>query len=101
MTLRDTGVRDEHGMEPMESIFSSPSKSTDGDAHDASEDEGAEDEGAGADEVDDDDDDDGSGEVDMDLTTGEPKPGPFSCSLPTSFSPAHMYKSPDQTRRLC
>lgn len=27
MTLRDTGVRDEHGMEPLENIFSSPEKS--------------------------------------------------------------------------
>lgn len=26
MTLKDTGVRDEHGMQPLEDIFSSPEK---------------------------------------------------------------------------
>ena len=34
VTLRETGVRDEHGMEPLDAIFSSPEKSdgTDGEA---------------------------------------------------------------------
>lgn len=27
VTLKDTGVRDEHGLEPMDGIFSSPEKS--------------------------------------------------------------------------
>ncbi len=65
VTLRDTGVRDEHGMEPLDDIFSSPSKSRDGDAFqndDSSESQ---------EEADDDDDDGDNGEADMDLTTGE------------------------------
>ncbi|EFX05500.1 cupin domain containing protein [Grosmannia clavigera kw1407] len=62
VTLRDTGVRDEHGMEPMESIFSSPAKSSPGDALDASGDEQVEEDGG-------EEDDDDGGEVDMDLTT--------------------------------
>lgn len=27
MTLKDTGIRDEHGLEPIDGIFSSPEKS--------------------------------------------------------------------------
>ena len=27
VTLRDTGIRDEHGLEPIDGIFSSPEKS--------------------------------------------------------------------------
>lgn len=27
ITLKDTGIRDEHGMEPLEGVFSSPEKS--------------------------------------------------------------------------
>ncbi|CAK7209517.1 mitotic fidelity of chromosome transmission-related protein [Sporothrix curviconia] len=67
VTLRDTGVRDEHGMEPIDDIFSSPAKgnSDDGDEEEEDEDEDED----GGEEADDDDDDD-SGDVPMDLTTG-------------------------------
>lgn len=47
VTLRDTGARDEYGMQPIDDIFSSPSKANGGSESD-----------------------DG-GEADMDLTTGE------------------------------
>lgn len=69
VTLRDTGVRDEHGMEPIDNIFSSPNKgnSDDGDE----EEEEDEEEGEEADDDDDDDDDDEDGEAPMDLTTGK------------------------------
>lgn len=40
VTLKDTGVRDEHGMQPLEDIFSSPEKeSQNGVDEDDSEDE--------------------------------------------------------------
>ena len=48
ITVKDTGIRDEHGMEPIDALFSSPSKPNGN--------------------SDDDSDDDGSGEP-MELTT--------------------------------
>ncbi|KAM7187217.1 Kinetochore CENP-C-like protein [Naviculisporaceae sp. PSN 640] len=53
ITLKDTGIRDEHGMEPIDALFSSPRK----EASEGEQEE--EEEGSG---------DDGSGE-DMDITT--------------------------------
>ncbi|KAL1903396.1 mitotic fidelity of chromosome transmission-related protein [Sporothrix stenoceras] len=74
VTLRDTGVRDEHGMEPIDNIFSSPTKgnSDDDDAEEEEDDEDGEeeDEEEGEEADDDDDDDDENGEAPMDLTTG-------------------------------
>jgi centromere protein C len=67
VTLRDTGVRDEHGMEPIDNIFSSPAKGNSDDGDEEEEDD--EEEGEEAD--DDDDDDDENGEAPMDLTTGK------------------------------
>ena len=51
VTVPDSGVRDEHGMEPLENLFSSPGKSD----HEEQQDEGS--------------DDYGSGEEAMDITT--------------------------------
>lgn len=51
MTVPDSGVRDEHGMEPIENLFSSPGKSD----HEDQQDEGS--------------DEYGSGEEAMDITT--------------------------------
>ncbi|KJR85377.1 centromere protein C [Sporothrix schenckii 1099-18] len=65
VTLRDTGVRDEHGMEPIDDIFSSPAKGNSDNGDEEEEDD--EEEGEEADE---DDDDDENGEAPMDLTTG-------------------------------
>ncbi|GAB1313658.1 mitotic fidelity of chromosome transmission-related protein [Madurella fahalii] len=53
VTVPDSGVRDEHGMEPLENLFSSPGKSDYG---------GEEDDMVS-------DDDDGNGEEAMDITT--------------------------------
>jgi len=63
ITLKDSGIRDEHGMEPLDALFSSPSKPdrTGGGMHD----DGDEDEYES--------DDDGSGEP-MDLTTSTAPP---------------------------
>ncbi|KAK4122516.1 hypothetical protein N657DRAFT_620335 [Parathielavia appendiculata] len=52
VTVPDSGIRDEHGMEPIENLFSSPAKSD----HEEDQAEAS--------------DDYGSGEEDMDLTTG-------------------------------
>lgn len=38
VTLRDTGARDEHGMQPLEDIFSSPEKTARITTHDATDD---------------------------------------------------------------
>lgn len=54
MTVPDSGVRDEHGMEPIENLFSSPAKSD----HEEQEAEEEEEE-----------DEYGSGEEAMDITT--------------------------------
>lgn len=62
VTLRDTGVRDEHGMELLDDIFSSSANSS-------SDEEKEEEDSIEVDENDDSDDDD-SGDVPMDLTTG-------------------------------
>ncbi|CAK7263859.1 mitotic fidelity of chromosome transmission-related protein [Sporothrix epigloea] len=62
VTLRDTGVRDEHGMELLDDIFSSSANSS-------SNEEIEEEDSIEADENDDSEDDD-SGDVPMDLTTG-------------------------------
>lgn len=51
VTVPDSGVRDEHGMEPIENLFSSPGKSD----HEDQQDEGS--------------DEYGSGEEAMDITT--------------------------------
>ena len=69
MTLRDTGVRDEHGMEPIDDIFSSPGKA-DSDDGDEDEDEDDEEEEEEEEEEADDNEDEDSGDVPMDLTTG-------------------------------
>lgn len=37
--LKDTGARDEHGMQPLDDIFSSPDKENDGDEPDDESDE--------------------------------------------------------------
>jgi hypothetical protein len=37
VTLRDTGARDEHGMQPFDDIFSSPEKTTRINAEDAAD----------------------------------------------------------------
>lgn len=39
VTLRDTGVRDEHGMQPLEDIFSSPEKTARIDTNHAADDD--------------------------------------------------------------
>lgn len=77
VTLRDTGVRDEHGMEPIDNIFSSPAKGGSDDGDEEEEDD--EEEGEEAD----DDDDDENGEAPMDLTTGK---GPTAGFLQTNPS---------------
>lgn len=89
ITLKDTGVRDEHGMEPLDALFSSPRK-PDG-------------------RSDDDSDDDGSGEP-MELTTNLGAgpaallSGPakrLSFPLPLSRSPVKTsLNSPAQRNRL-
>ncbi|KAJ4286365.1 mitotic fidelity of chromosome transmission- protein [Collariella sp. IMI 366227] len=60
VTVPDSGVRDEHGMEPIEDLFSSPGKS-DEEHHAEREEEEEEEE---------EEDDYGSGEEAMDITTG-------------------------------
>ena len=55
ITIKDSGIRDEHGMEPLDALFSSPRRS-DEEARGARDEDGS-----------DDDDDDGSGEA-MDIT---------------------------------
>ncbi|KAK1828304.1 centromere protein 3 [Podospora conica] len=89
ITLKDTGVRDEHGMEPLDALFSSPRKT-----------------GANSD---DDSDEDGSGEP-MELTTNLGAgpaallSGPakrLSFPLPLSRSPVKTsLNSPAQRNRL-
>ncbi|KAL2133447.1 hypothetical protein VTI74DRAFT_2333 [Chaetomium olivicolor] len=56
VTVPDSGVRDEHGMEPIENLFSSPSKSDTEEQHEEQHEEAS--------------DDYGSGEEAMDITTG-------------------------------
>lgn len=63
VTVPDSGVRDEHGMEPIENIFSSPGKPDD---RDDSQDDGLSDE-------------EGSGEAAMDITTSR-RPRPVVCA---------------------
>ncbi|KAK3944466.1 kinetochore CENP-C fungal-like protein [Diplogelasinospora grovesii] len=46
ITLKDTGIRDEHGMEPLDALFSSPRKATNGG------DAGSEEEGSDGEEMD-------------------------------------------------
>ncbi len=58
VTLKDSGVRDEHGMEPLDSLFSSPEKTkTKGKAVDDEEEE-----------EEDDDSSDGGMEMDIDYS---------------------------------
>ncbi|OAA67151.1 cupin domain containing protein [Niveomyces insectorum RCEF 264] len=86
VTLRDTGVRDEHGMEPIDDIFSSPAKSRDGNVSDGDDgDDNGEEEAAATaaaeqdeDYDEDEEDDDDNGEADMDLTTAS---GPDPAAL--------------------
>lgn len=59
VTLKDSGIRDEHGMQPLEDLFSSPHKPTE----DRDEDEGEDDEDGGASE------DGRADSEDMDITT--------------------------------
>ncbi|KAK4214978.1 kinetochore CENP-C fungal-like protein [Rhypophila decipiens] len=93
ITLKDTGIRDEHGMEPIDALFSSPRK-------EGSEQDELEEDGSG---------DDGSGE-DMDITTTSGI-GPaallnghttrLTMPLPQSRSPVKTsLNSPAQRNRL-
>ncbi|KAK1761498.1 centromere protein 3 [Echria macrotheca] len=96
ITLKDSGIRDEHGMEPLDALFSSPSKSeANGDIHD----DGHESE----------EEDDGTGEA-MDITTTSGI-GPaallnghgnrLSFPLPRSHSPVKTsLNSPAQRNRF-
>ncbi|KAJ4390527.1 mitotic fidelity of chromosome transmission- protein [Neurospora sp. IMI 360204] len=59
VTLKDSGIRDEHGMQPLEDLFSSPHKPTE----DRDDDEGEDDEDGGASE------DGRADSEDMDITT--------------------------------
>ncbi|KAL0470067.1 kinetochore CENP-C fungal-like protein [Neurospora intermedia] len=59
VTLKDSGIRDEHGMQPLEDLFSSPHKPTE----DRDEDKGEDDEDGGASE------DGRADSEDMDITT--------------------------------
>jgi centromere protein C len=57
VTVPDSGVRDEHGMEPLENLFSSPGKSDQDEEQDEEQDDAPSEE------------DDGNGEAPMDITT--------------------------------
>lgn len=59
MTVPDSGVRDEHGMEPIDNLFSSPAKSDD--EHQQQQDDAPS-------------EDDGGGEEAMDITTSAVPP---------------------------
>ncbi|ROW17093.1 hypothetical protein VPNG_01037 [Cytospora leucostoma] len=79
VSLKDTGVRDEHGMQPLDDVFSSPDKSSQN----------------GVDEHNDDGEEDESDEepMDIDETTG---PAPSAFMRGSRFPPAHA-RSPPKT----
>ena len=72
VTLKDSGVRDEHGMEPLDSLFSSPEKTnTKGKAVEYEEEDEEDDESS-----------DGGMEMDIDYSMLNPAHDPSSCRHP-------------------
>ncbi|KAK4458680.1 putative centromere protein [Cladorrhinum samala] len=82
VTIPDSGIRDENGMEPLENLFSSPKKPDEDEFQEVEEDEV---------EEEDEESDDGAGEAPMDLTT------PFTASgAPLLNGQANRFARPAQ-----
>ncbi|KAK1774820.1 kinetochore CENP-C fungal-like protein, partial [Copromyces sp. CBS 386.78] len=99
VTLKDSGIRDEHGMQPLDDLFSSPHKPTEEDRH--QEDEAEDDQDGGASE------DGRADSEDMDITTTSGiapaallNGNPSRLPLPVNRSPVNVVVNSPARNRL-